>query len=196
MNISHANLDLAGLATTTVEVSHENASVENQMSDEQLILDGNESNMQGDQVQDQGPTRDIWSEMCAAEAAQAEEAKGCAQQESAESCHGKRAAELKTQEGHRKAHKITEAEKVETVMAIDDSEDEEIDANLEDLLELQAMGVKVVLPARKRKLKETANTREENQVPKDGKVKRHKNGFGEPAAQSKSLSAAEGEQLQ
>ena len=182
MNISHANLDLAGLATTTVEISHENASEGNQMSDDELILDGNESNIQGEQVQDQGPTRDIWSEMCAAEAAQAEEAKGCTQQESAE-----------TQEGHRKAHKITEAEKVETVMAIDDSEDEEVDANLEELLELQAMGVKVVLPTRKRKIKETADTREGGADQNGRETKRSRTAEPQgPASTGKSSERAEG----
>ena len=81
------------------------------------------------------------------------------------------------------------------VMAIDDSGEEEVDANLEDLLELQAMGVKVVLPTRKRKIKETTNPREGGDVLTAGEHKKYKNSLGESAVRSKSLSAAGGEQL-
>ena len=169
----------------------------------------------------EGPARDIWTEMREAEAlaeeqnaaeeaivkqqADDDEAGRQARQahcdaleaglQSAESRNGKRSAELKTQEGLRKAQRITVTEEENTVTAIDDSEEEEVDANLEELLELQAMGVKVVLPTRKRKIKEATSSREEDQVPKDGNIKKHKTGLGEPAARSKSLSAAEGEQL-
>ena len=79
------------------------------------------------------------------------------------------------------------------VVAIGDSdEEEEPDANLEELLELQSLGIKVVLPTRKRK--ETAATElQEGGAVKASRRKSNTGGAsGSSAAQGGKLSAAEG----
>jgi hypothetical protein len=75
----------------------------------------------------------------------------------ANDCTRKRAAEVRTQEGPGKAQRKTLVPDDNKVTAIESSDEEEDDANLKDLLELQAMGMKVVMPPRTR-AKETAET--------------------------------------
>ena len=64
----------------------------------------------------------------------------------------KRAATPMPQEGHGKAHRSAAAVEAEMAVAVDFSDyDEDVDANIEELLELRSLGEKVVIPDRKRK---------------------------------------------
>ena len=188
MNISHANLDLTGLATTAGSSTDQTDELI-LMSDDEQILEGKVGGNQGEEE------RDIWAEMCAAEATQAEIAGRCEQQKNVESCSTAQAAEPKTQDGQESTKSATRTDDKGMVVAVSDSGEEgEADENLEDLLELQSLGIKVVLPTRKRKPLVDTELQEGGEVLTAGVHKKHKIGLGEPATQSKSLSVAEGEQ--
>ena len=151
----------------------------------------------------EGPARDIWAEMCEAEAAQKgdelmlEESTSTGQEgrlESVSSCSEEQTAKLRAQEGQGTTQHVININAESGVMAVDDSDEDEVDTNLEDLLELQAMGVKVILPTRKRKIKEVANTREGGDAKTSRKESSAGKASGTSAAQGDPLSVAEGEQ--